>query len=109
MSRLKVKQSKLDFQKINRVLTTNAFLRVWLHLRAKRVRWKPLLARQRSRLPKQRREVLLVLLGRSESGDVNRVVRCRQQALVDDALAAALFLEREVGREHANALLVQRP
>src|SRR5712691_11785832 len=87
----------------------HAVQRVWLHLRAKRVRWKPLLARQRSRLPEQRREVLLVLLGRSEGGDVDRVVRCRQQALVDEALTAVLFLEREVGREHANALLVQRP
>ncbi len=43
------------------------------------------------------------------SSDGNRVVRCRQQALVDKALAAVLFLESKVGREHANALLVQRP
>ena len=49
-----------------------------------------MLARQRSRLPEQRREVLLVLLGRSEGVDVNPVVRCCQQALVDEALAAVL-------------------
>src|SRR6266403_1662663 len=73
------------------------------------VRCNCLLARQRSRLPEQRREVLLVLLGRSEGVDVNRVVRCCQQALVDKALAAVLGLECEVGREHANTLLVQRP
>src|SRR4030095_9462639 len=68
-----------------------------------------MLARQRSRLFQQCREVLLVLLERSEGVDVNRVVRYRQQALVDEALATVLGLEREVGREHANALLVQRP